>query len=154
MDTLHNSDISVASSGLEKTPPPSAIRGRFPSYELRCWELSAPQTAVLAGVVILTALVYLHCLANGFFSDDIIMILKNPDIADWSFLWKSMTRDLWWFTNPDLNHAATTSFYQPMQSLWLGFGYHLFGTNPVGWHLAKIALHLEVAAHHLERSLQ
>ncbi|HZO80162.1 MAG TPA: glycosyltransferase family 39 protein [Candidatus Binataceae bacterium] len=99
---------------------------------------------MLAGVLVVTALVYVRCLTNWFFSDDVIMIEKNRYISEWSFLWKSMTRDLWWFNNPDLNHAATTTFYQPMQSLWLGLGYHLFGASPVGWHLAKIALHLLV----------
>src|SRR5581483_5056969 len=125
-------------------PTREAARAGFRFPAVARWGLSGAETAMLAGVLVVTALVYVRCLTNWFFSDDVIMIEKNRYISEWSFLWKSMTRDLWWFNNPDLNHAATTTFYQPMQSLWLGLGYHLFGASPVGWHLAKIALHLLV----------
>ena len=113
-------------------------RRRLPA--LRRWQLTGAETAMLAGVLAAAVLVYLRCLANGFVSDDTIMIVKNRYISQWSFLWKSMTRDLWWFNSKDLSHGMPTSWYQPVQNLWLGLGYHLFGTNPIGWHLAKIAL--------------
>ncbi len=119
-------------------------RRRLPA--LRRWQLAGAETAMLAGVLVLAAVVYLRCLANGFVSDDVIMIVKNRYIGQWSFLWKSMTRDLWWFNSKDLSHGVPTSWYQPVQNLWLGLGYHLFGTNPLGWHLAKIALLLVTVA--------
>ena len=95
---------------------------------------------MLAGVLLLTLLVYLRCLANGFVSDDHAMIVENKYIAQWSYLWKSLTKELWWFFKS--NRASPTSLYQPIQNIWLWLAFHLFGTNPVGWHLAKIALHL------------
>ncbi len=102
--------------------------------------MTGPETLTLAGVLLLAAAVYLRCLANGFVSDDTVMIVKNRYIGQWSFLWKSLTRDLWWFNSKDLSQGMPTSWYQPVQNLWIGFCYHLFGTNPLGWHLAKIAL--------------
>jgi hypothetical protein len=107
---------------------------------LKRWNLSEAETAMLAGTLLLTLLVYLRCLANGFVSDDVLMIVENKYIAQWSYLWKSMTKDLWWFFKS--NRTSPTSLYQPIQNIWLGMGFHLFGTNPVGWHLAKIVLHL------------
>jgi hypothetical protein len=114
--------------------------GRLSLPALKRWNLSEKETAMLAGVLLLTLLVYLRCLANGFVSDDVLMIVENKYIAQWSYLWKSLTKDLWWFFKSD--RASPTSLYQPIQNIWLGVAFHLFGTNPVGWHLAKIALHL------------
>ena len=107
---------------------------------LKRWNLSEAETAMLAGVLLLTLLVYLRCLANGFVSDDVLMIVENKYIAQWSYLWKSLTKELWWFF--ESNRTSPTSLYQPIQNIWLGVVFHLFGKNPVGWHLAKIALHL------------
>ena len=95
---------------------------------------------MLAGVLLLTLLVYLRCLANGFVSDDHVLIVENKYIAQWSYLWKSLTKDAFWSFKS--NRPSPTSLYQPIQSIWLWLAFHFFGTNPVGWHLAKIALHL------------
>jgi len=119
----------------------SAIRAslRFPA--LRCWGLDAPQSAMLAGVLVVTTLVYLRCLANGFVYDDLITVVGNKYIGQWSYIWKySFTRDLWWFLDP--NQRPISTFYHPLQSVWLSIAYHLFGRNPIGWHVLKIALHL------------
>jgi protein O-mannosyl-transferase len=114
--------------------------GRLSLPALKRWNLSEEETAMLAGVLLLTLLVYLRCLANGFVSDDHPMIVENKYIAQWSYLWKSLTKDAWWFF--DSNRASPTSHYLPIQNIWLWLAFHFFGTNPVGWHLAKIALHL------------
>jgi protein O-mannosyl-transferase len=124
----------------EVSPLATAAQSRFHFPTLRRWNLDGVETAMLAGILSLTTLVYLRCLANGFVSDDVVMILHNQPITRWSYLWISLGRDLWWFNHPD--HPSPTSFYQPIQSIWLGLGFHLFGKNPLGWHLAKIILHL------------
>lgn len=113
---------------------------RFPT--LRRWNLDSAQTAILAGVLLLTLLVYLRCLENRFVYDDVIIVLHNHYIAQPSYIWKSLTRDLWWFLNP--KKQPVSQFYQPLQGVWLGVAYQLFGSNPVGWHVLKIGLHLVV----------
>src|SRR4029077_6469513 len=112
----------------EVSPLAVAAPTRLNLPSLRRWNLDGIETAMLAGVLALTVLVYLRCLANGFVSDDVVMILHNQAITHWSYLWKSLGRDLWWFNHPE--HPSPTSFYQPIQSIWLGLGYHLFGQNP------------------------
>ncbi|HVA80999.1 MAG TPA: tetratricopeptide repeat protein, partial [Candidatus Binataceae bacterium] len=68
------------------------------------------------------------------------MIDLNPLIAQWSFLWKSFGHDLWWF-RPN-GKFPKSNYYRPLQDLWLGGNYHLFGFDPVGWHVSIVLVHL------------
>ena len=68
---------------------------RFPA--LRRWGLDRKQTALLAGILLLTLLAYLRSLDNGFVYDDLPAIVRNPRLRRWSFIWESMTRDVWWY---------------------------------------------------------
>jgi protein O-mannosyl-transferase len=112
----------------------------FPA--LRSWGLDATQTALLAGVILITALAYLRCLGNGFVFDDMFTIVDNPYVGQWSFLWRAFTRDLWWFEA--VKKLPASDQYHPLQNVWFGIAYHAFGKNPLCWHLVKIALHLIV----------
>ncbi len=88
----------------------------------------------------LTALVYLRCIPNGFVYDDNEMIRINRFIGNWSFLWKSFVNDLWWFRDPF--RLPQSSYYRPLQDVWLALNYHLFGLEPYGWHVSSIAVQL------------
>ena len=101
--------------------------------------LDRRQTALLFGVLILTALVYLPSLRDGFVFDDHGEIVLNRRIGDWSFLWISLVRNLWWFRPGGARHSA---YYRPLQNIWFGVFFHLVGRGPGGWHAAKIAMHL------------
>jgi tetratricopeptide (TPR) repeat protein len=92
------------------------------------------------GVMLLTALLYLRCLGNGFVFDDHEMIVINGYIGQWSFLWRSLVNDSWWFRDP--LHLPQSSYYRPLQDIWLGLHYQLFGLAPAGWHATMVALHL------------
>ena len=95
---------------------------------------------MLEGLLFLTMLVYLRCLRNGFVFDDHEMIVINRYISRWSFLWKSLVNDSWWFRDPF--HLPQSSYYRPLQDIWLGVHYQLFGLIPGPWHATMIALHL------------
>ncbi len=88
----------------------------------------------------LTALGYLRCLPNGFVYDDNEMIRINRFIGDWSFFWKAFVNDLWWFRDPF--RLPQSSYYRPLQDVWLALNYHLFGLEPYGWHATSIAVQL------------
>src|SRR5271157_2067734 len=92
------------------------------------------------GVLTLTMLVYLRCLGNGFVFDDHEMIVLNRYIGQWSFLWKSMVNDSWWFRDP--LHLPQSSYYRPLQDIWLAIHYQLFGLTPGGWYATMVVLHL------------
>ena len=112
--------------------PTRAARGGF-------WGLDRRQTALLFGVLIATAIVYLPSLRDGFVFDDHGEIVQNRRIEDWSFLWISLVRNLWWFRP---GGAPQSAYYRPLQNVWFGVAFHLVGRAPGGWHAAKIAMHL------------
>jgi tetratricopeptide (TPR) repeat protein len=87
-----------------------------------------------------TLLVYSRCFGNAFVYDDHEMIDLNPLIAQWSFLWRSFWHDVWWF-RPN-GTFPKSNYYRPLQDVWLGSHYHLFGFDPVGWHVSIVATHL------------
>lgn len=97
---------------------------------------------MLAAVLLTTALVYMRCLGNSFVFDDYPAIVKNDALTQWSFIWKSLFHDLWWFRDPD--RFPQSAYYRPLQNVWLALNYHLVGLNPVGWHILKVLLHLVV----------
>ena len=104
--------------------------------------IAGNERAWLALILIGTALVYSRSLGNEFIRDDSWEIVGNRYLADWSFIWKSLVSDDWWFDDPlDLPQSG---FYRPLHDIWLWLNFHLFGLNPVGWHAAMIALHLAV----------
>ncbi|HUO06039.1 MAG TPA: tetratricopeptide repeat protein [Candidatus Binataceae bacterium] len=99
----------------------------------------APWIAALLGAA---AVAYVPGLRNEFVFDDYDMIVRNQFIGNWSFIWKSLFNDSWWFTDP--YNLPASSYYRPLQEVWLALNYHLFGLNPLGWHAAMVALHVLV----------
>ena len=98
------------------------------------------ETAILSGILAVTALVYLRCLANGFVLDDGAQIVKNPDFGDWSFLWKAFTREEFWYS--DAGFLPHYRNYRPLILVWYWVDYHLFGLNPAPWHASVVLVHL------------
>ncbi|MFZ0889617.1 MAG: hypothetical protein WA005_14285, partial [Candidatus Binataceae bacterium] len=96
---------------------------------------------MLAGVLLVTLIAYLRCLGNGFVFDDDVLIVNNPYLGEWSFLWKSLFRGLYWFTDPQLSAIVR---YRPLLLIWFALNDHLFGLQPMGWHAAMVAVHLLV----------
>ncbi len=140
------------------------------------WALDRHHIAMLIGVLLFTFLAYIRCLGNGWVYDDHLRIVQNPQIAKWSYLWNSLIRDSWWFRKPESLKTFTpepptsgplagvprawpvkeplasrppgpnSTYYRPLQDVWEGLNYHLFGTNPFGWHLTSVLLHLGVVS--------
>ncbi|MGH7812799.1 MAG: tetratricopeptide repeat protein [Candidatus Binataceae bacterium] len=96
----------------------------------------------LGGVLLLTALVYARSLWSGFVFDDRAWS-GNPDVRSWSFIWKSFSRDAWWFMTP--HQSPQSAYYRPLLDAWAAVNFHLFGPHPAGWHAMEIGLHLIAA---------
>ena len=120
--------------------PHAAGRSRAVALAINAREDARRRALMIAGVLLATALVYLRCLGNGFVFDDHDMVIANRQIGQWSFLWKSLTRDSWWFMDP--LHLPASAYYRPLQDIWLGLNYHLFGPHVAGWHATMVGLHL------------
>lgn len=157
----------------ERAPDSRWVR-LFEVPGLRLWDLGRRETAMLVGVLLVTLLICARCLGNGWVYDDHLRIVENPEIAKWSYVWKSFTRDSWWFRKPPAlktftpkppttgplagmprawsvkergasrMRAPNSAYYRPMQSAWEGLNYHLFGKDPLGWHLTSVLLHVGV----------
>jgi Flp pilus assembly protein TadD len=82
--------------------------------------------------LLLTAAVlaaYLPALRGGFIWDDDLHVTNNPTLRDWTGL-----KDIWF-------EVGKTLQYYPLvhSSFWLE--YHLWGLNPIGYHLVNVLLH-------------
>ena len=117
-----------------RTADPSAQRNDFRGGVV------GKDSAAIAALVVVTALVFLRCLRNGYVFDDHEMIVVNRYIGEWSFLWKALVNDSWWFRDPA--HLPQSHYYRPLQDIWLGLNYQLFGLNPAGPHALMVGLHL------------
>ncbi len=115
---------------MQEAPTTAPARGTRAAF-------ARPRSLILGAVLLATLLAYLRCLGNGFIFDDRQMIIGNPYIGQWSFPWKSLFNDLWWFQGP--RHSA---YYRPLQDIWLGVNYQLFGLHAAPWHAAMVGLHL------------
>lgn len=101
-------------------------------------ESKRPLTRTLLPPLALAALtiaVYLNALTNGFAYDDNENILANPWITDFSRIPDMFTRSSMEF----LGLSANT--YRPILHLAFNIEYHLFGTNPLGYHTVAVLLH-------------
>src|SRR5262245_27852731 len=92
---------------------------------------SSIKNLVLGAVLImgLTAGAYFPAASGSFIMDDTTYISENPDLRDPQGL-----KNIW---------ANRKAHYQiellPSSVFWLGF--HLWGENPLGYHLNNILLH-------------
>jgi tetratricopeptide (TPR) repeat protein len=97
-------------------------------------------TAILCGILAVTAAVYLRCLGNGFVLDDVPMLVKNPNLGESSFLWKAFTREEFWYS--DATFLPHFRNYRPLLLVWYWIDNRLFGVNPAPWHASVVAVHL------------
>ena len=106
------------------------------------WGLSARQAAMLAGILVVTAVVYAPNLRNGWVVDDWEVFVNNKLIHSWSFV-------------TGIRSAMTAGGFAIRAACrrartigrWRTYGSPstlLFGANPAPWHLAKIVLHVVV----------
>ena len=68
------------------------------------------------------------------------MIVRNPELGDWSFLWKAFTLEEFWYS--DATFLPHFRNYRPLLLVWYWIDNHLFGLNPAPWHASIVALHL------------
>lgn len=114
----------------------------LPFPALRRWGLNESETATLAAVLVLVALVCARSLWNGFVYDDLPQIVFNRALHHWSFAWLAWTHDVWWFRDPQ--NLPQSPYYRPLQNVFFALAFRIAGKSPVMWHLVKLALHLVV----------
>lgn len=100
----------------------------------RDWQLAG--LAAVIGVV-----AYLGALDNQFVYDDQFQILTNPTLQSLANIPRMFTESVWQFMQSNASDTVGL-YYRPIFNIALIVNYHLFGTNPFGWHLVSLALHV------------
>jgi tetratricopeptide (TPR) repeat protein len=104
------------------------------------WELEPRDAAILAAILVATALIYMPSIRNGWVYDDVPEIVNATELHSWAGVGQSFLHDVWWFRDP--TSLPQSSYYRPLQTAWFGLNYMLLGDHPTAWHLEKIALEL------------
>lgn len=84
-------------------------------------------------IIIITSFVYLNILNNDFVWDDSYFILRWKDIRSFENV-------------PDFFQGSVPhgheGVYRPVRGIFYTISYHLYGTNPIGYHVQSIIIHL------------
>ncbi len=102
------------------------------SGRARRTEFTSPRTFRVVGTSLLVALsiaVYLPSLRGGFILDDDLLLTNNHLIKAPDGLWR------FWYTTQQPDYVPLTS-----STLWLEW--RLWGTNPVGYRITNLVLHI------------
>ena len=103
--------------------------GRQPAWAR---QLASNRGTLLAGIVVLTLVVYARTLGNGFIDfDDPENVIDNFSIRD--------------LTLANIGHYFSTPLqfmYTPLVTLSYAVDYQLWGLDPAGYHATNLALHL------------
>jgi tetratricopeptide (TPR) repeat protein len=93
---------------------------------------------LVAAVALLT---FLGTAGFAFVYDDRAQVVNNPEITTWHRVLGYFGGDVW--TTYDPTHVQ--NYYRPLFFVWFRINYLLFHLNPMGWHLAAVALHVVVS---------
>jgi hypothetical protein len=106
----------------------------------RVWNLEPRELAILAGILLATALIYMPSIRYGWVWDDTAQIVTKSQLQSWTGIGKSFIYDSWWFRDPD--NLPQSAYYRPLQDVWYALNHIILGVHPARWHLEKIVLEL------------
>ncbi len=89
-------------------------------------------------IVALSFIPYLNSLGNNFVWDDVDLVRDNPDVKSFDKLPDLLLSP---FGNP-VQFKESPLFYRPFIFFSYMVDYKLWGTNPAGYHLSNIILHI------------
>jgi protein O-mannosyl-transferase len=97
----------------------------------------------LTALLLATLCIYAPSLSGDFVIDDVIFIKNNPYITDISNVARFFTKGVW--ENSALE-VGTESMYRPMNLVPMMLNHALWGSNPFGYHVFLLLLHLANAS--------
>ncbi len=92
-------------------------------------------------VAAVALLAFLGTAGFAFVYDDRAQVLNNPEITTWHSVLSYFGGDVW--STYDPTHVQ--NYYRPLFFVWFRINYLFFHLNPMGWHLAAVALHVVVS---------
>jgi len=112
-----------------------AAQGSTGSGTTASWRNARWLFPLIAAAIVMAA--YARAPFLDFVYDDDIIVKANPYITSAKNIPAYFTEHIW----SNLNHARK-NYYRPVFLLWLLGNYLEFGTDPPGWHLSSLLLHL------------
>jgi len=103
----------------------------------RRWPRRLRAASVPVAICSLAFAAYWNSLSCGFVRDDILQIVRNPQVQSWRYLPQLLGAHLFSQLGPE-----TIFFYRPLFSLWMLVVHTLGGLRPWFWHLSSMVLHV------------
>lgn len=96
-----------------------------------------PHWAIIMAIIAIGLVAYFRSVTDGvFLFDDRALVIDNPYIKNFSYLKEIFTTHLF------EGSGIYSNFYRPIQSLSFMLDYHLWGLNPLGYHLSNVLIHV------------
>jgi protein O-mannosyl-transferase len=99
---------------------------------------------LLSGILLATLAVYARALAGELVYDDLLLIGRNPLIADLGNLPKLFTSGYWDFL--DVREAQYIGYWRPLTAVVQALLWPVAGAAPLPYHAASLAFHLGAVA--------
>lgn len=96
--------------------------------------MTRQQSTHLSIITVLVLAAFSNIFQNGFIMDDYDFIVDWPLIQDWSSLYHFFV----WYIPPD----GQPGIYSPLKTFFHAVTFHFFGTNPFGYHVVSLMIHL------------
>jgi tetratricopeptide (TPR) repeat protein len=103
-------------------------------------KLSISRRTAIGIIIVISAGVYLSALSNGFVYDDEAQVLNNHWIRDIKHLPEIFFSDVRGFRG-----EGVSNYYRPFMHIIYMINYHIFGLNPIGFHLTNVIFHTGVS---------
>jgi tetratricopeptide (TPR) repeat protein len=100
------------------------------------WVLRLGGVALIALAVVLA---YSQALGAGFVYDDKLLVLDNLRLSSLGSAFGAFFEPYWSF---DPTATFTNSYWRPLTTITLALGRSLSGTDPLGYHILSLGLHL------------
>lgn len=105
------------------------------------WTDTLPGWAWVLILAAWTLLLYGRTLQSPFVYDDLVQVVRNPNLAAWHDVFTRFFRAPVTFSAEFRTASSTGSFYRPLYWLSLALDRHLWGLHPAGFHLTSLLLH-------------
>ncbi|HIF41590.1 MAG TPA: tetratricopeptide repeat protein [Planctomycetes bacterium] len=100
------------------------------------WVMRLGGVALIALVVVLA---YNQALGGGFVYDDKLLVLDNLRLSSLGTAFGAFFEPYWSF---DPTATFTNSYWRPLTTITLALGRSMSGTDPLGYHILSLGLHL------------
>lgn len=135
-------DLNLKEKKIKKFLEYQKDRGKQIAPDSPTTEIPISKKPILLSIILIMTLgfaVYGNSLNNGFIWDDEFLIEENKYLKDWSYLPLIFSKDV------RVGEGEQNAFYRPLQMTTYMVDHSIWKSNPQGYHLTNIVLHIAAA---------